>query len=206
VADRERRWAALPPAADGSSGLEPIPTEDVTSVNNDHVLSPDGKTIYFSAAGHLYRVPVTGGDPVRISNIHPAERRYGYWLHGVSPDESTPAYISVEPEGDDPRGRRNLPAAGGPDSPLTEGPVPYEGPEYSPDGKWIYYNSEEAATRPGHAQLFRMRPDGTGREQLTFDDRVNWFPHLSPDGAWIVYLSYAAGLSATRPTSTSPSG
>jgi Tol biopolymer transport system component len=69
----------------------------------------------------------------------------------------------------------------------------YDGPEYSPDGQWIYYNSEEAASVPGHAQLFRMRPDGTGQEQLTFDDRVNWFPHLSPDGTRLVFISYEPG-------------
>ena len=56
------------------------------------------------------------------------------------------------------------------------------GPEYSPDGEWIYFSSERAAKVPGHAQCFRMRPDGTGIEQLTFDERVNWFPHVSPDG------------------------
>jgi len=35
-----------------------------------------------------------------------------------------------------------------------------------------------------------MKPDGTDIEQLTHDERVNWFPHLSPDGEWIVYLSF----------------
>jgi Tol biopolymer transport system component len=38
-----------------------------------------------------------------------------------------------------------------------------------------------------------MAPDGGGREQLTFDERVNWFPHLSPDGASFVYISYEPG-------------
>jgi Tol biopolymer transport system component len=38
-----------------------------------------------------------------------------------------------------------------------------------------------------------MRPDGSGVEQLTFDERVNWFPHPSPDGRQVVYLSYPEG-------------
>ena len=38
-----------------------------------------------------------------------------------------------------------------------------------------------------------MRPDGSGREQLTFDDRVNWFPHFTPDGKRFVYISYPPG-------------
>ncbi|HEY0375222.1 MAG TPA: biopolymer transporter Tol [Amnibacterium sp.] len=182
--------------ADGDGDLEQIPVGAVGGVNNDHVLSPDGHRIYFSADGHLYCVPVEGGDARRVSNVHPDEQHYSYWLHGVSPDEQTLAYVSVEPEGDQPRARRNLatiPAAGGPDHQLTEGVNGYDGPEFSPDGRWIYYNSEEAASRPGHAQIFRMAPDGGGREQLTFDERVNWFPHLSPDGASFVYISYEPG-------------
>ncbi|MCU1474821.1 biopolymer transporter Tol [Amnibacterium sp.] len=182
--------------ADGSGDLERIPVGGVGGVNNDHVLSPDGRRIYFSADGHLYCVPVEGGDARRVSNMHPEEQRYSYWLHGVSPDEQTLAYVSVEPEGDQPRARRNLatiPAAGGPDHQLTEGVNGYDGPEFSPDGEWIYYNSEDAATRPGHAQIFRMAPDGGGRERLTFDERVNWFPHLTPDGTSFVYISYEPG-------------
>ncbi len=182
--------------ADGSGDLEQIPVTGVRGVNNDHVLSPDGRRIYFSADGHLFCVPVEGGAARRVSNVHPEEQQYSYWLHGVSPDELELAYVSVEPEGDRPRARRNLatiPAAGGPDHQLTTGINDYDGPEYSPDGKWIYYNSEEAAERPGHSQIFRMRRNGSGREQLTSDERVNWFPHLTPDGRSFVYISYAPG-------------
>ena len=35
-----------------------------------------------------------------------------------------------------------------------------------------------------------MRPDGSGQEQLTFDDFNNWFPHVSPDGRSIVFITY----------------
>jgi Tol biopolymer transport system component len=35
-----------------------------------------------------------------------------------------------------------------------------------------------------------MKPDGTGREQLTFDEYNDWFPHISPDGKWIVFISF----------------
>lgn len=181
---------------DGSGGLEPIDIGEVTGVNNDHVVSPGGERVYFSADGHLYCVSLGGGDVRRVSNEHPVEQHYSYWLHGVSPDESTIAYVSVEPEGDEPRARRNLatiPTSGGPDNQLTEGVNDYDGPEYSRDGEWIYYNSEEAAEVKGHSQIFRMRPDGTSREQLTFDERVNWFPHFDPAGTRFIYQSYPAG-------------
>jgi len=39
-----------------------------------------------------------------------------------------------------------------------------DGPEYSPNGKYIYFNSE----RTGHMQIWRMRDDGGEQEQITF--------------------------------------
>ena len=81
-------------------------------------------------------------------------------------------------------------AAGGKDTLLTNVDVPNDGPEYSPDGRFIYFNSEQGADKPGHAQLFRMDANGSGIAQPTSDPRVNWFPHISPDGTRIVYLSY----------------
>jgi TolB protein len=177
----------------GRAVPEKVDTGQLRDLNNDHVLSPDGRTIYVSSDdGHLYRLPVAGGEPVRVSNTH--DTPFHYYLHGISPDGATLAYVGVEGEDE---GRRinlfTIPAAGGPDRRLSDISRPNDGPEFSPDGAWIYFNSERASDRPGHAQVFRMRPDGTGVEQLTFDDRVNWFPHLSPDGRQLVYLSYPPG-------------
>jgi Tol biopolymer transport system component len=45
-------------------------------------------------------------------------------------------------------------------------------------------------------QLWRMRPDGTGQEQLTDDEFNNWFPHPSPDGKWVVFLSFGQDVRA----------
>jgi TolB protein len=183
-------------AADGNSQPEPIVTDGVKVTSNDHVLSPDGKTIFITANSHLYAVPFDGGKPQRISNEHPNSLAFKYFLHGVSPDGKTLAYVGVNAVGDDPWGRSDvytIPAVGGPDTRLTDTPVPDDGPEYSPDGELIYFNSELNAKIPGHAQCYRMKTDGTGLEQLTHDDRVNWFPHISPDGKWIVYLSYPTG-------------
>jgi Tol biopolymer transport system component len=61
-----------------------------------------------------------------------------------------------------------------------------DGPEYSPDGKYIYFNS----VRTGLMQIWRMRPDGSEQEQVTFDDYNNWFPHISPDGQWMVFITF----------------
>ncbi|MDX6356773.1 MAG: TolB protein, partial [Streptomyces sp.] len=158
--------------------------------------SPDGGTIYLSAGdGHIHAVPFAGGPARRVTNEH-TPGPFRHFLHGVSPDGRTLAYVGVEPYGGDDWGYRNIftiPAAGGPDTRLTDSPAPADGPEFSPDGAFIHFNSEHGATAPGHAQLFRMRPDGSALTQLTSDDRVNWFPHLSPDGRHILYISFPPG-------------
>ena len=61
---------------DGKRGPERINTEPIEDLNNDHVLSPDGKQIYLSSRdGHLYRVPIAGGNP----NESPISRK----LNGI---------------------------------------------------------------------------------------------------------------------------
>lgn len=170
-----------------------IDTGHLDDLNNDHLLSPDGTTIYVSSDdGHLYAVPFEGGAVRRVSNEHSTPHHY--YLHSISPDGATLSYVAVEkPEGERMVNVFTIPSSGGTDTRLTRLAAPNDGPEYSPDGQWIYFNSEMGASQPGHAQIFRMRTDGSGIEQLTLDERVNWFPHCSPDGSLVAYLSYPEG-------------
>ncbi|NEA35522.1 PD40 domain-containing protein [Streptomyces sp. SID13031] len=171
------------PVAGGE--LVPIELGGVPEINNDHVVGPDGATVYVSAEdGHLYAVPMAGGVGRRVSNEHGVH----HYLHGVSPDGERLAYIGLANRG----GRRitnvyTVPAAGGVDVQVTDDEFADDGSEYGPDGEWIYFNSERA----GQAQLFRIK--GAVVEQLTFDERVNWFPHPSPDGSLIAYVSFPPG-------------
>ncbi|WP_328332945.1 biopolymer transporter Tol [Kribbella sp. NBC_00382] len=165
--------------------LEAIELGGVPEINNDHVVSPDGTTVYVSAEdGHLYAVPLTGGAGRRVSNDHGVH----HYLHGISPDGERLAYIGLENRD----GKRitnvyTVPVAGGVDVQVTDDEFADDGSEYGPDGEWIYFNSERA----GQAQLFRIK--GEAVEQLTFDERVNWFPHPSPDGSLIAYVSFPPG-------------
>jgi TolB protein len=180
------------PVAGGE--LAPVPLGDIPAINNDHVLSPDGATVYVSAEdGHLYAVSLDTGEPRRVSN----DRGPGfhYYLHGVSPDGTLLAYIGLQENADGSVTTNvcTIPSAGGADVQLTDDEFPDDGSEFSPDGRWIYFNSERASSEPGHAQLFRMAVDGSDLEQLTDNERVNWFPHVSPDGARVAYISFPPG-------------
>ena len=53
------------------------------------------------------------------------------------------------------------------------------------------------SVRTGTMKLWRMKPDGSNPEQVTFDEYNDWFPHFSPNGKWIVFLSYSK---ETNPT------
>ncbi len=178
--------------ADGVPHLIDVP--GIPLINNDHVLSPDGSTIYVSGFdGHLYAVDLATRDSRRVSNDRGDD--FYYFLHGVSPDNKVLAYIGLQGGGDGAFTANvyAIPTTGGDDVQLTDDAFPDDGSEFSPDGEWIYFNSERGSTVAGHAQLFRMRPDGSQAEQLTDDERVNWFPHLSPDGERIAYISFPPG-------------
>ena len=85
--------------------------------------------------------------------------------------------------------------AGGLARRLTSTPAVEADPHFSPDGKWIYFNSE----RSGVMQIWRMTPDGGNQEQVTHDDYANWFAHPSPDGKWLSIISFDKNVKTHPP-------
>jgi TolB protein len=75
---------------------------------------------------------------------------------------------------------------------LTEPRMVAGEPDWSPDGEWIVFSTYplNVFQSGGDSQLYRMRPNGTGLEQLTrLEDVRATQPRYSPDGAWIVFTS-----------------
>ncbi|MEX4006220.1 TolB family protein [Neoaquamicrobium sediminum] len=172
---------------DLASGAKPqrIDTGFATACNNDHGISPDGATLVISDKSEtgqscIYTLLIHGGVPSRVTDNVPS------WWHGWSPDGRTLAYAAAR---DDGMNIYTVGSSGGEETRITDGGGHYDGPDYTPDGKWIWFNSD----RGGTMQLWRVRTDGSGIEQMTNDDRVNWFPHPSPDGTAVLYLAYEAG-------------
>ena len=163
-----------------------VDTGVAVKLNNDHGISPDGCQIVISShhegrGSQIYLLPAEGGDPVKVSPEAPS------WWHGWSPDGKTLAYVAA-------RGEKTaidvytLPL-GGRETRLTMGEGHCDGPDFSADGRQIYYNCD----RDGHAQIWVMAADGTDQRKLFADEYVNWFPHPSPDGQHLLYLAYPPG-------------
>lgn len=157
--------------------------------NNDHVISFDGKWLAISShrdgmpggGSTIYYLPLTGGEPKMVTDSTPS------YLHGWSKDGKEVVYTAQRISKTNVYNIYKKPINGGPEvqlTHLTSGLA--DGPEYSPDGKYIYYNNNQSGTM----QLWRMKTDGSAQEQLTFDEYNNWFAHVSPDNKWIAFLSF----------------
>ncbi|MBC9248220.1 biopolymer transporter Tol [Paracoccus sp. 11-3] len=178
-------------------GLRSIALTGLPAINNDHVLDPDGQHIYVSTYDdwQIYRAPLAGGRARRVTGKDGPDGLL-HFLHGVSPDGRQLAFVGVQ--ADLTAGRLRMTSAeictigwdGQGFRQITRAGVPADGPEYSPNAEWIYFNTEVFS---GHAQIARMRPDGAGLTRLTYSETVDWFPHLSPDGRMAVYLAYPNG-------------
>jgi Tol biopolymer transport system component len=171
------------------AGLTPIVFDGLPAINNDHVLDPDGIHIYMSGMDwNIYRGALAGGPVTRVS----PDDGYRHFLHGVSPAGDRLAYVEITAIGAP--GRLAVsPSAGGAPTLLTPAGPHIDGPEWTPDGQWIVYNTEEFTTEPGHAQLARIPDEGGSPQRLVTSETVDWFPHVSPDGQTASYLAYPAG-------------
>ena len=176
--------------------IEQIDTGDCVQCNNDHVPSPDNQYLAIScmppelAGGayesHIYVLPITGGTPKDLTGPGLS------YLHGWSPDGKELAYCAFRKTPEEEAMRIEIctiPAEGGKETCLTDGKGYNDGPEYSPDGKHIWFNS----TRSGLMQVWRMNRDGSGLTQMTDSDANNWFGHVSPDGKHVIYLTFTKG-------------
>ena len=175
------------PAEGGSAAI--LNTGEATNCTGSHGLSPDGKRIAISCSTpgmpetRVYLVPSTGGE------LHLLTHNPWSYFHSWSPDGKTIAFTRPNHKGGG--DIFSIPVDGGEEKALTMSTGLSDDPDYSANGKWIYFNSDRSG---GLMQIWRMRPDGSGAEQITSDPHNNWTPHPSPDGKSVLILSYAPAI------------
>lgn len=165
-----------------------INTGFATNNNNDHVFSFDGTILGISnhnrddnGTSSIYTIKPEGDPAPRKITKDGVGASY---LHSISPDNKTMLFTGHRKGKNDIYG---ITIETGREFQLTDTKDLDDGSEYSPDGKYIYFNSN----RTGNMQLWRMNADGSDQKQLTFDTNYkDWFPHISPDGKWIVFISF----------------
>jgi len=132
----------------------------------------------------VYVLTITGGTPKQVTGQTPS-----YW-HGWNPNGKDVAVVGKR-NGSDVYNLYKVDINTKAETALTSNTTGHvDGSEYSPDGKYIYYNANPTGTM----QIWRMKAGGTGKEQLTFDEYHNWFPHISPDGKWMTMISFPTDI------------
>ena len=134
-------------------------------------------TSFTSGEGELFRIPSRGGSPEQLTSDISAWEYTG----SVSPDGTTLLFWKTLPSQSDlmtmPIEPRGSPV------PFTDSPsVGETSPTFSPDGRWVAYDSNESGSRevhvrpfPGPGEGFRVSPHGGAG------------PAWSRDGREIVY-------------------
>lgn len=146
--------------------------------------SPDGKTLVFNAAGHLYKKALPNGKPERITSssdfeFEPAFSADGKQLAWVSwSDENKGAIMRLD----------MVTRKSSPIKVTTEKGI-YRMPAFSPDGRTIVFRKDEGdsdlgytyTTRPG---LYTIPAAGG---TMTFITEEGEYPGFSPKGDRITY-------------------
>ena len=177
--------------SNGGSTLEvvPIASKDrrVIYHTGDLIEAPnwtrDGKCFIFNSHGHLYKLPVAGGQPEQIDTGF-ANRCNND--HGLSPD-GTQLAISDQSQGGDSL-VYVLPFAGGTPRRITAtGPSYWHG--WSPDGTSLVFCGQ----RNGEFDVYAVPVAGGEEKRLTTAPGLDDGPDYSPDGSFIYFNSERTG-------------
>jgi TolB protein len=144
----------------------------------------DGTAFLFNRGGHLYLLPVAGGEPTLIDTGF-ANRCNND--HGISPDQTLLA-ISDQAQEDNRSNVYIVPIGGGVPRRITvKSPSYWHG--WSPDGKTLAFVGE----RNGDFDIYTIPVDGGEETRLTTAKGLDDGPEYSPDGRYIYFNSERTG-------------
>jgi eukaryotic-like serine/threonine-protein kinase len=196
-----RGWAtsALHESAEDGSGERTIVDGGAESLPCCAQWSPDGKYLLYAIthgeASDIWVLPTRGGlfqrarTPVRLTAgplaySRPVPSRAGKAIFAIG------AKRRAELVRFDLKTKQFVPFLSG---------ISAIDPTFSKDGKWVAYTAY-----PDHT-IWRSRPDGSERTQLTYPPMKVQYPALSPDGTKVAYTSslwdvYVQGVDGGAPT------
>jgi Tol biopolymer transport system component len=178
--------------------------EDPCVGDDDPAYSPDGSKVVFvryhgpfvndaPADCGLWIGDLTSLEAIRLTTNENCDREYA---PRVSPDGEQIVYFRWRDPGPEQNAVFVIDSTGGEERQLTEWDQVAGYPDWSPDGEWIVFTTHPDWDTPGISNLYRMRPDGTAVEQLTFYSS-NAFrasqPRYTPDGQWILFTGVTPG-------------
>ncbi len=146
--------------------------------------SKDGRYLLFNSEGHIYRLPVAGGEPEQIDT---GSANHCNNDHGLSPDGKR---LAISDQSEDGKSRIYiLPSAGGTPRQITPlGPSYFHG--WSPDGSTLAYCAE----RHGEFDVYTIPANGGEERRLTTAQGLDDGPDYTADGRYIYFNSVRTGL------------
>ncbi|MFZ3382946.1 MAG: DUF2341 domain-containing protein [Candidatus Methanoperedens sp.] len=181
--------------SDGSSQT-PLATDHAMDLYS--TWSPDGAKISY-LYGSNYNVPLSlalmNPDGSGKTTIVGTPNTYG-WFQAWSPDSSKIAFaLSSNPaQLFDSRGVYVIKTDGSGLTKIANGDIAgqmqsWQSQVWSPDGSNIVYFSNDS----GNIDVWRMNPDGSGKEQLTTNYEEDKMPIFSPDGKRVIFQTNRNG-------------
>jgi Tol biopolymer transport system component len=158
------------------------------------IWSPDGQRLaYHSAYGHsLFARPANGASQVQTL----LRSKYPVYINDWSPDGRYLMFTQASPE------TQNdlwlLPTTGEPNpTPFLNSPFNESQGQFSPDGKWVAYTSDES----GQPEIYvQSMPVGTFKSQISSGGGS--YPRWRGDGKELLYIASDGTLTATALRST----